>query len=210
MRFRRSNRRSPMRFARRSRGADLLPLNLCRSPFVLGPSSCAAPVIQATLLLSGQTAGPAVAGLSGEALAKGIRWRGAKFDYKIGSTGNTLGSGTNVVAEIRQMIVVMQIVPATGAPAFLPDPFSIDEQLLGERVLWRALDYSPIAGADPSPFTTEIFNPSRIQPIEIRSRVNLREDQAIFHVIAGVNPALSGNITYGYSLFGFHAVKAWL
>lgn len=107
------------------------------------------------------------------------------------------------------MLVVMQFDATTGAPTYLPNPFSIDEQAIGDRPLWRAMDYFSIFGNDGSPSTGASWNPWRVMPIEIRSKVNLREDQAIFYVVAGVNPAASGNVTFGISLFGFHAARRW-
>lgn len=208
----RSRRFRTRRTTRRSSGADLLPLNVCRAPLIVPPGSCQDPFIQATPLLLGNTAPGGT--LTQEALTKGLKWRGCQFDYAIGSTTNQLDVGTNVVVEIRWALIVMEVAdPVTLVPSYLPDLFQTDQSQLGTRLLMRWMDYYPIngqVGADNPEQASIAQLAYRSFPMRCRSRVNLREDQAIYLVQGAINPVQDGTITFGWSLFGFHAVKPWV
>jgi len=156
-------------------------------------------------------------------LSRGLKFRGMQFDLNV-TNGLLYGQMFNGVGLLvaRAAVVKIERSPDTGAPAEIPNLFSIAESDKTD-ILWRAQYHIPwsvtdqvVAACDsglgldcPNNFGQDAPFQSRIhQRIKIRTRRNLKETEGLFFVWHVTQTSFL-SLGFVSDLFGFAEVKNW-
>jgi len=162
-----------------------------------------------------------------EKLSRGLKFRGAQFDLNIANSlvYQQAVDGTGLIVA-RFAVVVIDLDPLTGnplGPGSLPDLFTQREQDKGD-ILWREQFHIPwwitqCSVADGFPacdtnaslmgFMGFALRHQQHHRVRIRTRRNLKENQALALAVHAVHTLSSLTLSFVFDLFGFAAVKNW-